>query len=85
MKSWKIVKVSYNDKVKIIKKESKCICDFLDNDPKYNETVYLTYRRYFWFIWKRMGQLSESSFINLCKRVSESQLHFTMKDIFILK
>lgn len=85
MKSWKIVKVSYNDNVKIIKKEPKCICNFLDNDPKYNETVYLTYRRYFRFFWKRIGQLSEEGYNNLCERVNNDPSGFKMEDLFILK
>jgi len=85
MKTWKIVKKIYDGNTKIIKYDKNCICDFIENEPQLNEVIYLTYRRKFIFFWERMGQLSEEGLINLCKRVSESPIHMTIEDIFILK
>lgn len=85
MKTWKIVKVKYDNNVKIIKTEPNSICDFLNENPKLNEPVYLTYRRHWWIFWQRQGQLSDAGFIRLCERIAESTVPFTVEDIFILE
>lgn len=83
-KTWKIVKVKYDGDLKIVKKETNHICSFIDTNPKLNETIYLTYRVFLKWFWKREGQLSEEDYDILTKRLDHDKL-FTMEDLFLLK
>lgn len=85
MKTWKIVKVKYDGEIKLIRKNPKNrICSFLNSNPLLNEPIYLTYRVFLKWFWKREGQLSENEYQHLKDRVEHDKL-FTMEDLFLIK